>query len=141
MDLRSAIIVNCSKVESDLIHEQAQIERRTISGYVLKAVLSHAAFEEKHLLNFPEPVRALDAWKRLTPVPGPRTTFLVRCSRIESERIRAGAKRRDITISGYVLNTLRRSWKAQMAAGTMPLTISPVIEEIVTPNVPASDDR
>jgi hypothetical protein len=45
--------------------------------------------------------------------PGRRTTMLLHCSIVEASRLRAAAKRRDITISGFVLRTLRRSWNVQ----------------------------
>ncbi len=55
--------------------------------------------------------------KRLSPwnarqerCPGPRTTMLIRCTTDEAARIRSAAKRRDTTISGFVLHTLRCSW-------------------------------
>ena len=39
--------------------------------------------------------------------------MLLHCSIVEASRLRAAAKRRDITISGFVLRTLRRSWNVQ----------------------------
>ena len=42
---------------------------------------------------------------------GPRTTLLLCCSSEESQRIRRIAGKRDTTISGFVLYTLRRAWK------------------------------
>ena len=112
---RASILINCSRAESDLIHHQARTERRTLSGYVLQVVLGHVHFEENVLakLQTAHRIPYIAPWKRPAQVAGPRSTFLVRCSREESERIRAAAKRRDVSISGYVLSTLRRTWKVQ----------------------------
>jgi len=38
---RDALLVRCSKQESKLIRETAKLERRTLSGFVLRAVLNH----------------------------------------------------------------------------------------------------
>ena len=121
MGHRASILINCSQAESDLIHERARIERRSISGYVLNVVLGYVGFEENVLAKSHAAHRgiSLSPWKRPVQVAGPRTTFLVRCSREESERIRAAARRRDLTTSGYVLSDLRRTWKVQTDIGKM----------------------
>src|SRR5215831_8570021 len=47
-----------------------------------------------------------------SPPPSNRTTMLIRCSKEEAQRIRAGAKRRSTTISHFVLHALAVSWSA-----------------------------
>jgi|SRR5579862_546051 len=108
--------MNCSQVEADLIHKQAQAQRRSITGYVLHIVLRHIETDEMVAKGQP----FLAVWKQPPKASGPRTTFLIRCSGEESDRIRAAAERRAITISGYVLYALRHTWKVQMELGLMP---------------------
>lgn len=123
MAQRASILINCSRLESDFIHKQAGNDRRSISGYVLKIVLGYVIFEEDILAKFRPVQRAagLSPWKRPVQASGPRATFLIRCSEDESRRIRAAAKRRDVSISGYVLSSLRRTWKIQTETGRMPI--------------------
>ena len=115
----SMILMRLSQAESDLIHERAKDGRQTISGYVLKVVLGYVALDENYLAKFTRGVPYFAPMKRPIKVIGPRTTFLVRCSRDESHRIRAAAKRRDATITGYILSALRRTWKVQIKIGRM----------------------
>jgi uncharacterized protein (DUF1778 family) len=115
MGERASIIINCSQLESDLVHRQARLQRRSISGYVLRIVMASVELDEDMLRDVPRPARP--TWYSSTRVPGPRTTFLLRCPREESDRIRAAAKRRDTTLSGFVLHALRRAWKVQKEIG------------------------
>ena len=46
--------------------------------------------------------------------PGRRTTVHLYCSAQEAKRVRNAAKRRETTISGFVLHSLRRSWEAAL---------------------------
>ena len=119
MSERASIIINCSRVESDLIHQQAQLQRRSISGYVLRIVLASVELDENLLPGLSRlPLHRLAPYEPIR-VAGPRTTFLLRCSREESDRIRAAAKRRDITLSLFVLHGLRRTWKVQKEVGRL----------------------
>lgn len=43
---RTALLIRCSRAEADKIREMALRERRTVSGYVLHAVISRIAFRE-----------------------------------------------------------------------------------------------
>ena len=40
---RTALLIRCDKEEADLIRNAAQQERRTVSGYVLNAVMQRIA--------------------------------------------------------------------------------------------------
>lgn len=44
---RTALLIRCSREEADKIREMAQRERRTVSGYVLHAVISRIAIQER----------------------------------------------------------------------------------------------
>jgi hypothetical protein len=88
----------------------AERERRTVSGYVLNIVLRSVGVEERFF------ARVI----RLGPLPfsrpaGPRTCLLIRCSEEEAKRIRQVAKRRQMTMCGYVLYCLERWWNVGRA--------------------------
>jgi uncharacterized protein (DUF1778 family) len=44
---RTALLVRCSEEEAEVIREAAQRERRTISGFILNAVLNRIANQKK----------------------------------------------------------------------------------------------
>ena len=51
---RTALLVRCSTREADLIREAARAERRTVSGYILNALLERIAVREKTKKHFEE---------------------------------------------------------------------------------------
>ena len=109
MSARVSIIISCSKREASTIRRLAALQHRTMSGYMLHALLRTIDQEDMVLARL----------GRLPPLrsrrdSGPRTTVLLWCSRKEAQRIRAAAKRRDGTTSGFVLHVLRNSWKARI---------------------------
>jgi uncharacterized protein (DUF1778 family) len=44
---RTALLVRCSEEEAEMIREAAKRERRTISGFILNAVLNRIAHQKK----------------------------------------------------------------------------------------------
>ncbi|HZE25872.1 MAG TPA: DUF1778 domain-containing protein [Terriglobales bacterium] len=50
---RTALLIRCSKEEADKIRAAAKRERRTVSGFVLFAVLSRIANQEKTRMYAP----------------------------------------------------------------------------------------
>lgn len=44
---RTALLVRCSEEEAEMIREAAKHERRTISGFVLNAVLNRIAHKKR----------------------------------------------------------------------------------------------
>jgi uncharacterized protein (DUF1778 family) len=44
---RTALLVRCSEAEAETIREAAKRERRTISGFILNAVLNRIANQKK----------------------------------------------------------------------------------------------
>ena len=44
---RTALLIRCSEKEASQIREGAELERRTLSGYVLRAVMNRLATQEK----------------------------------------------------------------------------------------------
>lgn len=51
---RAALLVRCSSEEAEIIRKAAQQERRTISGYILHAVMQRIAFQRQTRHGFPE---------------------------------------------------------------------------------------
>ena len=113
MAKRAALLLSCSKAESDRIHREALTDRRTVSGYVLKIVMDRINSEEHILQRLGVGGARLSSWARPAKVEGPRVALMVRCSVEESQRVRAAAKRREITISGYVLTVIHAAWEVQ----------------------------
>jgi hypothetical protein len=106
--------------EARTIRTIAVEERRTISGYVLRTVMRKVELEERMFRRHPwliVPPRV--GWRP----PGPRTTMLLRCAPEEGLRIRAAARKRDITISRFVLEALQTSWsvRERLAKQSKPL--------------------
>ena len=123
MAKRTAFLVSCSTQEARTIREQAKLQRRTVSGYVFNIVMRAVAFDERFCAN----LRWLTGFERSRRgLSGARTTMLLRCSVAEAKRIRTAAKRRDTTISGFMLHTLRRAWKVAYTTSS------------ATPRVPSS---
>jgi hypothetical protein len=108
MSDRTALIISCSREQAATIHQQARFERRTVSAYVLRILLRWLDLEESLAARQERP---LTAYYPVRPT-GTRTTMLIRCSKAEAHRIRAGAKRRCTTISWFVLHTLALAWSA-----------------------------
>ena len=125
MGHRAALLIHCSQEEASRIHEQAKLEHRTVSGYVLNIVMRAVGFEEVLFARF----KRIDTLKRILfgrplRLPGPRTALLLRCSTEESKRIRAVAKNRETTISAFVLWSLRRSWDTAEQVPLVPRPLS-----------------
>jgi len=113
---RTALLVRCSTEQAHTIRLHAEKERRTVSGYVLNIVLRAVEVEDRlfsRLNRYPEMNKVLSRTPLTTP--GPRTAILVRCYAIEASRIRESARRREIGISAFVMQALRRAWNVQNA--------------------------
>lgn len=109
MSDRTALLINCSVKEARTIREQARLQDRTVSGYILHIVMKTIEFENTLLKRFPVLPGVIHSLSRRTLRP--RTTILLRCSLQQAKQIRTAAKRSEMTISGFVLQSLRRSWK------------------------------
>lgn len=110
---RTALLIRCSTGEATTIRDQARTERRTISSYLLNIVVRSVEIEERiEGMWVTSPAfrkMTAEAFRDLPRPLRPRTAVLVRCSMEEASRIRAAARRKRITISGYVLHCFRRS--------------------------------
>lgn len=107
---RTALLINCSQQELEKMRACAEVQHRTLSGYVLNIVMRTVVVEENLFVSLKGLAEATPVtWQPVRPA-GPRTTMLLRCSIAEATRIRAASKRRKTTISAFVLHTLQRSW-------------------------------
>lgn len=100
--------------EARMVRQRAELQRRGISSYILVIVMRAVEFDE-HIMARGDSMRRLNRTLSRAPIrgPGPRTAILLRCSTEESERIRRAARMRAITISGFVLHSLKRSWEIE----------------------------
>lgn len=111
MPPRAALLISCSIEEAGIIRRRAELQRRGISNYMINIVIRAVEIEERTIARGVSFDRSL--YTDSIRAPGPRTAVLLRCSRMESERIRRIAKIRGLTISGLILFSLRRSWRAE----------------------------
>jgi hypothetical protein len=108
---RTALLINCSQRELEQMRAYAEAEHRTLSGYVLNIVMRTVKFDETLFASLNRFAESNPFTVPQMPRPaGPRATALLRCSIAEATRIRAAAKRRNTTISAFVLHALQRSW-------------------------------
>lgn len=125
MGHRTPLLIHCSVDEAAKIRDSALRERRTFSSYTLN-ILMRAVQLDENLARMRGANISADPYTEVLELyglsvafsrrpTGPRTTMLIWCSTQESKRIRGAAKRRDVTISGFVLHTLRSFWKRRRA--------------------------
>jgi hypothetical protein len=107
---RAALLISCSQQDVQVMRERAREERRQISSYLVNVMMTTVEFDEKLLAKYGS-LAKLRAAPPSQRTDGPRAAVLLRCSEDEARRIRGAAKRRDMTISGYVRYVLRRSWE------------------------------
>jgi hypothetical protein len=115
MSARDVLLIRCSVDESTSIHSCAQQTRRTLSGYVLSVMDNALRFEETLAARLPRirDFNHVTARRAAIRPPGPRTAVLIRCTAGEGRRIRFAATRREVSISAFVLESLRRSWNVR----------------------------
>ena len=116
---RTALLLCCSQKEARNIRERAELQHRTISGYILNIVMRAVSFEESSLAKGKLHPLNRSLYRTVVRPTSPRTAILLRCSMDESKRIRAAAKVRESTICGFVLYSLRRSWDAEKLIPTL----------------------
>jgi len=131
MNARTALLIRCSTEEATRIHNYAESERRSVAGHVLNIVLRATAMEERMAAQIPR-LHELNRVTARTPFrpAGQRTAILVRCTAEEANRIRRVASRRQMTISGFVLHCMHRSWNIRLGKtiSTKSASVSPSSE-------------
>ena len=120
---RTALLIRCATEQADRIRTEAEKERRTISSYVL-GIAARSIEVEDRLFSSMSRYAALNQVisRKALIEPGTRTAILVRCSTEEAERIRSAARRRDVPINAFVLQSLKRAWKVQNTPPGVPVT-------------------
>lgn len=96
---RAAFLIRCTEAEANMVRSEAKRRNRTISAYVLNVLDLCIGFEEHHV-----PKRSRVEANCV------RTALLIRCSSLESERIRVAARRSEVSVNSFALSCLRRSW-------------------------------
>ena len=111
---RTAVLIRCGTDEARKIRYEAEHERRTVSGYVLNILERSLQVEDSLFHKIPR-LETLNRVLSRRPkfAMGPRTAILVRCSTQEAARIRFAAKRRQLSISNFVMHALRRVWRVR----------------------------
>jgi uncharacterized protein (DUF1778 family) len=115
---RTALLIRCATTDAERIRTEAERERRTISSYVLGVAARAVELEDRlyaKMSMHSDFNRIVSRRGHIDPVS--RTAILVRCEDVEAERIREAARRRNVPINSFVLQSLKRAWIVQ----TMPL--------------------
>jgi|ERR1700722_1216908 hypothetical protein len=112
---RTALLIRCNTEEAARVRIEAEKQRRTISGYVLQITLRVVEIDDR-LFSKLSTFRTTNQFlsRRALTTPGERTAILVRCTVAEADRIREAARRRDLPINSFVLQSLKRAWKVEM---------------------------
>ena len=107
-------MISCLEEEAKEIRKRAKLDQRTVSSYLLKLMMRWVEFEDRLFKQLSEyrPSARYVLSRKLDLPRGPRTAVLLRCSASEGSRVRATARRRGVTISGFIRTCLRRSWMA-----------------------------
>jgi uncharacterized protein (DUF1778 family) len=114
---RTALLIRCSKDEADRIRTEAKKERCTLCSYVLNVMTRGIEIENRLLAKLTDGSAMNSVLNRRARITyGPRTAILVRCSISEANRIREAAKRRQVPISAFVLQGVKRVWAVQGSA-------------------------
>ncbi|HTZ47454.1 MAG TPA: hypothetical protein VMH20_07675 [Verrucomicrobiae bacterium] len=120
--MRPALLVRCSRKEAEQVRKQAALQRRTVSGYVIHIVMRSVHFSAELVSSLGQ--RAffkLGRGKRVKAM-APRTALHIYCAAEEARRIRGAASQRKMSISGFVLECVHRSWETERSAELMAKT-------------------
>jgi siroheme synthase (precorrin-2 oxidase/ferrochelatase) len=107
---RTALLIRCAAIDAERIRTEAERARLTISAYVLGISIKAVEFEDRQYSKSTQ--SDLVPISRKVTDSGPRTAILVRCDNREAERIREAARRRNIPINSFVLQSLKRAWNS-----------------------------
>lgn len=111
--MRTSLLINCSKREAQEVRNRAELEKRTVSGYVVHIVIRRVEFAEQFSSTLENPGLFRLSHDKREKVAGPRTTLHIYCTKDEADRIRSAARLGEITISRFVLRCLHNSWETE----------------------------
>ena len=139
MSPRTAFLLRCSNSAAETVREKARQSRRSISGYVL-GVLDRALHMEEILSGRSVRPNELAGTLGRAPVreTGTETAILVRCSAGEADRVRAAAKRKDMSISAFVMHCLRRAWDVETDMISAASSKAATRETVAVSEIPAT---
>jgi hypothetical protein len=110
--MSASLLLSCSRKEAEQVRKKARLQRRTVSGYVMNIVMRSVEFSDGLVARLGRsPLFKLNS-KQVKGL-APRTALHIYCTTDEAKRIRGAASQRKMTISGFVLSCLRRSWETE----------------------------
>jgi hypothetical protein len=110
---RTALLIRCSLEEAGALRAQARSEHRTISGCVLNIMERSLWIEQQYRHGITPSFNERIAREfRLRRPKTERTSLLLRCSAEEAGRIRIAARNRQMSISDFIVFSVRRQWDA-----------------------------
>src|SRR5215475_9793888 len=110
---RTSLLIRLSHKDAARIRKEAASEHRSLSGYLLHVLERRFSIEEKLTLGASGPMSYLQTRTTLgEQVKALHTAVHLRCTVDEAARIRKYAARRQLSISDFVVFSLRRRWRA-----------------------------
>jgi hypothetical protein len=126
--VRTSLLFRCSSEDAEKIRTESSAQRRSVSGYLLSVLDQSIWIENKYPANF--------LHVRQAPILASsesRTAIHLRCTAEEAHHIREAAKRRLRSISGFVVFSLHRHWRAaEHANRKMPVEGGCTVAAVVT---------
>jgi hypothetical protein len=109
----SSLLIHCSRKDAEQVRTKAKLERRTVSSYVMNIVMRAVEFDERLVVRLGlSPLFKVSGKAKVKGV-APKTTLHIYCTMDEAKRVRQLATLRGITISGFVVGSLRRAWEIE----------------------------
>ena len=110
---RTSLIVRCSREDAARARNEASSERRSLSGYLLHILERWMLVEDQFMPKTDQAFFEAQARSVLgRRHKEARTAVHLRCTVDEAARIRHGAARRRLSISDFVVFSLRCLWRA-----------------------------
>ena len=110
---RTSLLIRLSHEDAARIRNEASAEHRSLSGYLLNVLERSFFVEQKVAHGASTPMLSMQARTTLGPqVKKLHTAVHLRCTVEEATRIREHAARRQLSISDFVVFSLRRLWIA-----------------------------
>ena len=110
--LRTSLLIRCSHEDAARIHSDASFEHRSLSGYLLHVLERSFWIEDRVAKGLTRSVLLAHAQSIKSERKKVRTAVHLRCKLEQGEKVREYAARRGMSISDFVVFSLRRSWAA-----------------------------
>ena len=113
---RTSLLVRLPHEDAARIRKEAQSEHRSLSGYLLNVLERSFFIKQKVAHGASAPMLSMQARATLgTQFKKLHTAVHLRCMVEEAARIREYAARRQLSISDFVVFSLRRLWRSYSA--------------------------